>query len=199
MASTSGHEPRIAMLSIEDAKKAAASEGISEAMAPLSVFRILLKNPPLARELGNTLNMLLFQGNQLDARLRELIIMRIGWVTGSCYEWTQHWRVCMQLDIPEEVVLACRSWENADVLTDADRAVLRATDETLDSGRISPQTWAECAKHSKNDAELLEMVVAIGNWRLFSQLLLSLEVPLEEGVEAWAPDGLPAPRAPKGY
>ena len=43
------------------------------------------------------------------------------------------------------------------------------------------------------------MVVAIGNWRLFSQLLLSLEVPLEEGVEAWAPDGLPAPRAPKGY
>ena len=24
--------------------------------------------------------------------------MRIGWVTGSCYEWTQHWRVARGLD-----------------------------------------------------------------------------------------------------
>ena len=37
--------------------------------------------------------------------------------------------------------------------------------------------------------ELLELVVAIGNWRLFSSLLRSLEVPLEEGVAPWPPDG----------
>jgi hypothetical protein len=32
-------------------------------------------------------------------------------------------------------------------------------------------------------------VTAIGNWRLFSSLLQSLDIPLEEGVEAWPPDG----------
>jgi len=37
MKSSSGHKPRIAMLSIEEAKKAAAAEGIPETMAPLSI------------------------------------------------------------------------------------------------------------------------------------------------------------------
>ena len=124
MKSSSGHKPRIAMLSIEDAKKAAIAEGISEMMAPLSIFRILLKNPPLAREIGNTLNMLLFKGNQLDGRLRELIIMRLGWATGSNYEWTQHWRVAVGMKIPEDVILAVKDWENSKILTDADKAVL---------------------------------------------------------------------------
>ena len=115
MKSSSGHKPRIAMLSIEDAKKAAIAEGIPETMAPLSIFRILLKNPPLAREIGNTLNMLLFKGNQLDGRLRELIIMRLGWATGSNYEWTQHWRVAVGMKIPEDVILAVKDWKNSKI------------------------------------------------------------------------------------
>ena len=36
----------------------------------------------------------------------------------------------------------------------------------------------------------IEMVVAIGNWNTFSQLLRSLEIPLETGVECWPPDGM---------
>jgi hypothetical protein len=36
----------------------------------------------------------------------------------------------------------------------------------------------------------MELVVAIGNWALFAQLLKSLQVPLEDGVEAWPPDGV---------
>ncbi|MFP8876864.1 MAG: carboxymuconolactone decarboxylase family protein, partial [Myxococcota bacterium] len=36
----------------------------------------------------------------------------------------------------------------------------------------------------------LELLGAIGTWRFVSQLLRSLEVPLEEGVAPWPPDGL---------
>jgi hypothetical protein len=35
----------------------------------------------------------------------------------------------------------------------------------------------------------VELVVAIGNWTLVARLLPSLEVPLEDGVEPWPPDG----------
>jgi hypothetical protein len=31
--------------------------------------------------------------------------------------------------------------------------------------------------------------VAIANWSMFAQRLRSLEVPLEDGVEPWPPDG----------
>ena len=37
---------------------------------------------------------------------------------------------------------------------------------------------------------IAELVAAIGNWRMFSALLRSLDVPLEDGVDPWPPDGI---------
>jgi alkylhydroperoxidase family enzyme len=175
------------MLDPEAARRAAIDAGIPEAMTDLSVFRVLLHHPVLAGAIYRLLSTLLWKGT-LDARLRELVIMRIGWRTASEYEWTQHWRVSRLLEIPERDLLAVRDWHGADCFGAAERAVLAATDETLDVGAISPETWAECAEHLSSEA-LLELVVAIGNWRMFSSLLRSLEVPLEDGVEPWPPDG----------
>ena len=43
------NEPRIPLLSIEEAKQAAAKAEIPEAMAELNIFRILLRQPMLAK------------------------------------------------------------------------------------------------------------------------------------------------------
>ncbi|MBT5109894.1 MAG: carboxymuconolactone decarboxylase family protein, partial [Rhodospirillaceae bacterium] len=67
---------RVTMLSVEDALAAAKSVGIRESMAPLSVYRVLLHNPDLAKAMTDLLANLLFTGKKLDVRLRELIIMR---------------------------------------------------------------------------------------------------------------------------
>ncbi len=186
-------EPRVPMLTTEAAKAAAADAGVHERLAGLSVFRVLLHDPALARELAGTLQFLLASTASLEARLRELIIMRIGWRTASLYEWTQHWRVARRLEIPEADILAVRDWHNAPNLSAADKAVLAATDETLDTGMISDATWNACAKHLASPRERVQLVVAIGNWTMFSQLLKSLRIPLEESVVPWPPDGKPAP------
>ena len=81
---------------------------------------------------------LLFK-NRFNTRLRELMIMRIAWVTGSVYEWTQHWHVATGAGIPDDVILAVRDWTNATNLTAADRAILTATDESLAGKTISDQ------------------------------------------------------------
>lgn len=183
-------EPRVALLSHREAEEAAKSVGVSEQMAPLSVFRVLLRHPTVAQELASTLTTLLFRGNVLDARLRELIIMRIGWRTGSMYEWTQHWRVARALDIPEADLVATKDWRDSSNLSDADKAVLQATDDTLDNGMIGDAAWDACCRHLPSEAERIELVIAIGNWTMFSQLLKSLRIPLEDGVKAWPPDGV---------
>ncbi|ULE35819.1 carboxymuconolactone decarboxylase family protein [Mycobacterium sp. IDR2000157661] len=178
------------MLDLTDARERAAQCGIPAAMAELSVFRIALHRPSVAVALHGLLEALLWRG-ALDARLRELIIMRIGWVTGSVYEWTQHWRVARLLDVPERDLLAVRDWQNASHFGEAERAILAATDETLQDGTISDETWAACQRALPGDpAVLVELVAAIGNWRLFSAFLRSLKVPLEDGLEAWPPDGV---------
>ncbi len=182
-------EPRIPLLPIDEAKQAASKMNVHEAVADLSIFRILFRQPQLAKRVNDLLMTLLFKGS-LDGRLRELIIMRIGWATGSVYEWTQHWRIARQLGVEESDLLALRDWQKHTHWSDADRAILRATDETLENGAISGETWTECAKHLHSDAEQLELVCAIGAWRMISQILKSLEVPLEDGVAPWPPDGL---------
>lgn len=178
---------RVPLLDVDEARRRAEAIGIPASMAELSVFRIALHQPGVAKALNTMLTELLFKGT-FDARLRELIIMRIGWSTGSVYEWTQHWRVARRLDISERDLLAVRDWRSDTDFGAAERAVLAATDDTLECGTISDATWAACREAFPDDAALVEMVAAIGNWRLFSAFLRSLDVPLEEGVGEWPPD-----------
>jgi alkylhydroperoxidase family enzyme len=179
---------RIAMLDIDEARRRATERGIPEAMAELSVFRIALHQPGVAAGLHGLLHELLWKG-VLDARLRELIIMRIGWSTRSEYEWTPHWRVARLLGVPDRDLLAVRDWRGDERFGDAERAVLAATDDTLRDGTITDESWDACRAALRDDAALVELVAAIGNWRMFAALLRSLDVPLEDGVEPWPPAG----------
>lgn len=186
-------DQRVTLLELDVARARAVEHGIPEAMADLSVFRIALHQPGVAVALYGMLDALLYNG-VLDARLRELIIMRIGWATGSEYEWTHHWRVALRLGVPEHDLLAVRDWQHAEQFGELEQAVLAATDETLQHGGISDSTWARCREALGNDpAVMVALVAAIGNWRMFSILLRSLDVPLEDGVDSWPPDGA-APR-----
>ncbi len=180
--------PRIALLEKDEAVRRASECGVPAQLAELNVFRVLLNHPKLAGHVSGLLLSLLF-GAKLDVRLRELVILRLGWTTESDYEWTQHWRVALQLGLPEEDCLAVRDWRSCNRFDPADRAVLAATDETLDTGTISAETWALCEEHVGGAEELLELVAAIGNWRMFSSMLRSLEVPLEDGIASWPPEG----------
>ena len=180
---------RIPLLDEDEALHRAIEHGLPAALAQLNVFRALLHHPPLAKWFSDFLMGLLWQA-ELDHRLRELVIMRLGWTTGSEYEWTQHWTIAKDLGVSESDLLAVRDWSNHAGFSDADRAVLAATDETLAEGAVSPATWAECLEHVSDEPRvLLELVSAIGLWRMVSGLLRGLEIPLEDGVAAWPPDG----------
>ena len=184
-------EPRVPLLAKEAAAKAAEEVGLLPQMAELNVFRALLHQPKVAKAVQDLLVSLLFRGS-LDARLRELLIMRLGWQTGSVYEWTQHWRVALELGVSDQDLLAVRDWRASDRFSAADRAGLAATDETLEAGAISPGTWAALEKEIGDPYDpsvLIELVAAIGTWRMISSVLRSLEIPLEDGVDQWPPDG----------
>ena len=90
---------RIPFLDVGEAKRLGREYGVPSSMAHLNVFRVMLNHPELAAATGNLLATLLYKANKLDLRLRELIIMRVAWRTGSVYEWTQHWRVAERLEI----------------------------------------------------------------------------------------------------
>ena len=185
---------RVELLDLEVSKSTGVEAGLNEAFASLNVFRLLLRRPQTAKAVADLLTSLLFHA-KLSHRLRELVIMRIGWVTGSNYEWTQHWRVAQKpFEVPPEDLLALRDWQESDRFDAADRVVLEATDETLETGTLSEATFARC-REQLSEEECIELVASIGCWRLISQVARSLDIPLEEDLTAWPPDGAKPPAA----
>jgi len=186
--------PRVPMLEIDEARKLGAEAGIPEQMAGLNIFRLLLRRPRTAKALSDLLLSLLF-GAELSDRLRELVILRLGWKTGSDYEWTQHWPLAQEpFGLRADECLAVREGSRSDLFGPADKAVLDAVDETLATGTLSDETFARCREHVGSDEATIELVAAIATWRLVSHLTHGLEIELEDGVASWPPDG----RAPDG-
>lgn len=80
-----------------------------------------------------------------------------------------------------------------------DGTVLRASDETTETGHLFDATRSECEHHILGVPAGLQLVLAIVNWRTFRQLLLILRIPLEDGLVNWMPDGLRLERAPVDF
>jgi alkylhydroperoxidase family enzyme len=186
---------RIEMLSQEESLRVAKELGLHEPIARLNIFRTLFHRPKTARAIADLLLSLLME-SKIGHRRRELIIMRIGWATASEYEWTQHWPLAQTMfGCTADELLAVRDWHGAACFDAVDRAVLAATDELLDTGDLSDETWRACFEGLGRDAAI-EMVAATATWLLISKLARGLRVPLEDGVAGWPPDGKVPPLGP---
>lgn len=187
---------RVPRLPLDEAKAAADEAGVPDYMAELAIFQVLLNHPKLAGSLNDLLATMLWRGT-LDSRLRELMIMRISWLTGCDYEWTQHWRVAQGLGVSAGDLLGVRDWQGHKAFGPAERAVLSATDDVVRDGAVSNESWAACQRELGSDPALLvELVAAIGAWRMVASIVHSLRVPLEDDLASWPPDGRP-PSAPE--
>ncbi len=182
--STDGPVP---LLPAEEARLAAERAGVPDALATLNVFRLLLRRQALAKGVSDTLLSLL-AGETLDHRLRELVIMRIAWTTGSIYEWSQHWEIAQRFGVPAEDLQAVRQGSTATRLSEVERAALDAVDRAVAGRTIAPHTMAVLRAALADDA-LIELVASIGCWSMVSTVLRTFEVPLDEGLVSWPPDG----------
>ncbi|MEM7342027.1 MAG: carboxymuconolactone decarboxylase family protein [Actinomycetota bacterium] len=181
--------PRLPLLSVDEAGATAAGIDLDDRKGQSSLYRVLLHHPQLARRISDLIDTLMADAD-LDARLRELVVMRIGWTSGCVYTWTQHWRIAQHVGVEQRDLLAVRDWENHDHWSGAERVALRATDEILADRIVSPETWDQCAKAFPAPTQQLELMTTISSWAMMSELLRSLAVPLEDGVAPWPPDGV---------
>jgi 4-carboxymuconolactone decarboxylase len=121
------------------------------------------------------------QTSTLTSRVRELLIMRIGWLCRSEYEWAAHAPAGRRAGMtPAEVD---RVIAGPDAPGDAfEGALLRAVDELHRDDVISDATWAALA--ARYDAkQLLDVLTTIGGYRMVSMALNSLGVQLEANAE----------------
>ncbi len=181
---------KVSLLDHESAKLAASKLGIQEGMARLSIFQALLAHPKVARPFNDLLMTLLFEG-LLPVRLRELVILRTGWVTNCAYEWTQHYSIAQMLGVEVQAIECVIEWrsQEPDFYSAQEQTALQCVDEFAKQRNFSEQSWELIRKNFTTDEEIVELVLLINTYFMISGFLQSLDIPLEEGVSPWPPTG----------
>jgi len=159
---------------------------VPEPLATLNVFRLLLRRPALAKGTADLLLSML-AGSVLDARLRELVIMRVAWTTKSTYEWAQHYRIATDVGVSEGDLTGVRDTQRWSFEPHA-AAVIRAADEVVGRGEVESGT-VDLLRGLLGDDAALEVVAAAATWTMVSTLLRTFRVPLDPDLVAWPPDG----------
>ena len=178
----------IPLLPVDEAISRGKEVGLDERFSSLNAFRVMLHNPRAAGAVAELLRTLMFHNN-LNARTRELVILRNGWRTGSEYEFCQHVRVSRDLKMSEEEILGVRDPANCGAYDETDRAVIRMADELLDNSQVSAETWSILQK-AFPDEQLVELLIVAGFWRMIAGYLKTAKVPLDTSVPSW-PEGKP--------
>ncbi|MGH6621294.1 MAG: carboxymuconolactone decarboxylase family protein [Alphaproteobacteria bacterium] len=122
-------------------------------------------------------NALLFKAD-LDPILRELVILRVGYLSDAKYEIHQHLVVARHVGVPDEKIKATEQGPDAEAFSDLERAILRFTDEVVKDVKASNAAYEAVAKHLSH-REIAELLLTIGFYMMVSRFLENLEVEIE--------------------
>ncbi len=121
--------------------------------------------------------------SSLSDRDRELLILRIGWLCRSGYEWAQHVLLARQAGLSDEEIARIKSGADAEGWSEQDAALLTAVDELHADSFISDATWKQLATRLE-DRELMDLVFTIGVYALLAGVFNSLGIQLDPGLTA---------------
>lgn len=144
--------------------------------ARLHLFRTMAVHPALLRKFLPFGGKLL-HGGLVSGRDRELAVLRIAHRAACQYEITKHEVIAALEGISDDEIRgivpgADHSWPQRDA------AILTVADELDEECTISDATWLRIRPHF-SDAELIELILLIGNYRMLAGLLNGLQIELE--------------------
>ena len=116
----------------------------------------------------------------LPPRDRELLILRIGWLCRSEYEFGQHVVIGKREGLSDEEIERVTHGPDEEGWDPFDATLLRAADELHRDAFLSDATWKELAARY-DTMQLMDVIFTVGQYNLVSMALNTLGVQIEEG------------------
>jgi 4-carboxymuconolactone decarboxylase len=148
---------------------------------PINLYRVFAHNPEAARSF-RTLGQYIRRKSVLDARLRELVILQVGLLARSHYEYYHHVKIAQEFGAtPEDIAAVTRdTLGEATHLEPLVRTALAAAREMTITGRLTDSTHGALAAALSN-AQLLDCLLTISFYNCVVRLVESLKLDLEDG------------------
>src|SRR5437868_9877452 len=151
-----------------------------QAVPPLNVFR-MTANAETAFRPWLAFGGALLSSLELDARLRELVILHVARLSGAEYERVQHVPIALAAGATERELAAVESGDlESDALGDAERAVLRFTTEVVQDVRASDDALAAVVEAGFSPREIVELVLVIGQYMMVARVAETAGIELDE-------------------
>src|SRR5262249_54006045 len=144
----------------------------------INIYRMLLNSPALAQSWFNHSNAVRWK-TTLAGRLREIVIIRMGHLTGSQYILRQHVPSLALADgLSLEECDALADWRASKFFSASERAVLAYADTMTRDIAVPDAVFAEVKRHF-NAREIVELTVLIGTYNMNARVLQALQLDLE--------------------
>jgi alkylhydroperoxidase family enzyme len=178
--------PRIAPLEPPYAAEVQSTfDAVMRGAPPLVLFRALATSDRAWRKFraGSLLD-----PGPLSLRDRELVIDRTCALAGNEYEWGVHVSIFADAAklTPEDVAATAGAGSTAPHWTDAERALLQAAEALHGRAALTDAEFADLRAHY-DEAQVLEVLLLCGFYRMVSYVVGGLDLPLEPGVARLPP------------
>lgn len=147
---------------------------------PLNIFGVLGHHPKMLKRF-NLMGGFILNKGLLPPREREIVILRVGWNAQAKYEFGQHTIIGRQVGLTDDEIVALTGPVDAHGWSESDRALIALADELHADDCVTDETWARLAV-DWSDAQLAELLIVAGFYRMVSGFLNSAGVQLDDGV-----------------
>jgi alkylhydroperoxidase family enzyme len=137
------------------------------------VMELFAHHVPVGESFMSFTDILASDDSTLEPRVRELLILRVAWRTGSGYEWNQHHRMGSDEGLSAAQLAAVAAGPADPVWTPEERALLSAVDEMIDHFEVSDGTWTLLAE-AFAPAQLFELLFVVGGYLALAAVLNSI-------------------------
>lgn len=149
-----------------------------ESLPQLNISRLLAGSPCMFQPLTQVFNAYLNHG-ELDPELREIAILRVGYLLDSDYEVINHERTARVIGMDQERVNAVLSEDAVDSLTPDEQLVVKFVDEVITDGAAEEATF-RAVQQTMTTAQLIELSVVIGVYTMVAQICATFEIEPED-------------------
>ena len=153
-----------------------------ERKKPLNILLTLAHNDQLIGPFLQWAGALAVHG-ALDRRDAELLALRAAWNCRSEFEWGHHVEYAEHFGLDRDEIDRVPHGADAEGWLPHQAALLRAADELHEQAMVSDETYAQLTAVF-NPAQLIELVMTVGQYTMLSMVANTFAVETEPGLEA---------------
>ena len=118
----------------------------------------------------------------LKATDREILILRIGWLCQSGYEWAQHEPVAREVGVRDEVIDSILSGKGPMGLPPKEGLFIQAAKELVRDATLNKNTF-DALEHLLGREMTIDLIITVGYYSMVARIISSLDVDFDDWLD----------------